>query len=109
MAEKAAVLLRGKHKAIFTSHVDTGDFVIVINADKAVFTGKNKNGFRRWSTTVTVVDCQPGKAFEIAGYSAAEVERLTRQAVEALMQDATLTGEVLMFSAGPRQERFQSI
>ncbi len=35
-------------------------------ATGAVFTGKNRNGFRRWSTTATVVDCQPGKAFEIA-------------------------------------------
>jgi large subunit ribosomal protein L13 len=42
VAEKAAVLLRGKHKPIFTSHVDTGDFVIVINAEKAVFTGKKE-------------------------------------------------------------------
>jgi large subunit ribosomal protein L13 len=42
VAEKAAVLLRGKHKAIYTNHVDTGDFVIVINADKAVFTGKKE-------------------------------------------------------------------
>lgn len=42
VAEKAAVLLRGKHKPIFTSHVDTGDHVIVINADKAVFTGKKE-------------------------------------------------------------------
>jgi len=32
----------------------------------AVFSGKNKNGIRRWSTTATVVDCQPGKVFEIA-------------------------------------------
>ncbi|MCB6365189.1 50S ribosomal protein L13 [Intestinibacillus massiliensis] len=36
----AATLLRGKHKPEFTPHVDTGDFVIVINADKAVLTGK---------------------------------------------------------------------
>jgi large subunit ribosomal protein L13 len=42
VAEKAANLIRGKHKAIFTSHVDTGDFVIVINAEKAVFTGKKE-------------------------------------------------------------------
>ena len=34
------MLLRGKHKAEFTPHVDCGDFVIVINADKAVLTGK---------------------------------------------------------------------
>ena len=35
-----AMLLRGKHKPTFTPHVDTGDFVIVINADKIVVTGK---------------------------------------------------------------------
>ena len=40
LASQVAVLLRGKHKPIFTPHVDTGDFVIVINAEKAVFTGK---------------------------------------------------------------------
>jgi hypothetical protein len=32
----------------------------------AVFRGSNKNGIRRWSTTVTVVACQPGKVFEFA-------------------------------------------
>ena len=42
VAEKAAVLLRGKHKAVYTAHVDTGDFVVVINAEKAVFTGKKE-------------------------------------------------------------------
>lgn len=42
IAVKAANLLRGKEKAIFTSHVDTGDFVVVINAAKAVFTGKKE-------------------------------------------------------------------
>jgi large subunit ribosomal protein L13 len=42
VAEKAAVLLRGKHKTIFTPHVDTGDFVIVINAKEAKFTGKKE-------------------------------------------------------------------
>ena len=40
VAEKAAVLLRGKHKPIFTPHVDTGDFVVVINAEKVRVTGK---------------------------------------------------------------------
>src|ERR1043166_6329417 len=40
VAERAATLLRGKHKSIFTPHVDTGDFVIVINADKVRVTGK---------------------------------------------------------------------
>ena len=42
VAVKAANLMRGKEKAIFTSHVDTGDFVIVINADKVRVTGKKE-------------------------------------------------------------------
>jgi len=36
----AADLLRGKHKVTFTPHVDCGDFVIILNADQAVLTGK---------------------------------------------------------------------
>jgi len=39
LAVEAARILRGKHKPIFTPHVDTGDFVIVINAEKIVLTG----------------------------------------------------------------------
>ena len=39
VAAQAAVLLRGKHKPIFVPHVDCGDHVIIINADKAVLTG----------------------------------------------------------------------
>jgi large subunit ribosomal protein L13 len=42
VAERAAGLLRGKGKPIFTPHVDTGDFVIVINAEKVVLTGKKE-------------------------------------------------------------------
>lgn len=40
IAVKAASLLRGKHKVIFTPHLDTGDFVIVTNASKIRLTGK---------------------------------------------------------------------
>ena len=39
-AVKAATILRGKHRPEFTPHVDCGEFVIVINASKAVLTGK---------------------------------------------------------------------
>jgi large subunit ribosomal protein L13 len=42
VAVKAANLLRGKEKPVFTPHVDTGDFVIVINADKVRVTGKKE-------------------------------------------------------------------
>lgn len=40
LASKVAAILRGKNKPTFTPNVDTGDFVIVINCDKAVLTGK---------------------------------------------------------------------
>ena len=39
LATEAARILRGKHKPIFTPHMDTGDYVIVINAEKAKLTG----------------------------------------------------------------------
>jgi len=39
MCSRIAAVLRGKNKASYTPHVDTGDFVIVINADKVTFTG----------------------------------------------------------------------
>jgi large subunit ribosomal protein L13 len=39
LATHVATLLRGKHKPIFAPHVDTGDYVIVVNADKVVLTG----------------------------------------------------------------------
>jgi large subunit ribosomal protein L13 len=42
VAIKAAKLLRGKEKPIFTPHVDTGDFVVVINADKVRVSGKKE-------------------------------------------------------------------
>lgn len=40
LATQIAMRLRGKHKPIFTPHMDTGDFIIVVNADKVQLTGK---------------------------------------------------------------------
>ena len=40
LASHAATLLRGKHKPTFANHIDSGDFVIVINADKVALTGQ---------------------------------------------------------------------
>lgn len=44
LAVTIATILRGKHRPEYTPHVDTGDFVVVINAEKVVFTGK------KWDT-----------------------------------------------------------
>jgi large subunit ribosomal protein L13 len=42
LASQIAILLRGKHKPTFAPHVDTGDFVIVVNADKVALTGNKR-------------------------------------------------------------------
>ena len=39
LASQVAILLRGKHKATFAPHVDTGDFVVIVNAEKVALTG----------------------------------------------------------------------
>ncbi len=51
VASEAATLLRGKHKADFTPNVDCGDYVIIINSDKLVLTGKKEEQkyFKRYS------------------------------------------------------------
>ena len=40
LASEVARILRGKHKAIYTPHLDAGDYVVVINASKVILTGK---------------------------------------------------------------------
>ena len=51
LATKVAAVLRGKHKPTYTPNVDTGDFVIVINTDKVVLTGKKlEDKFYRYHT-----------------------------------------------------------
>ncbi|HHX04145.1 MAG TPA: 50S ribosomal protein L13 [Tissierellia bacterium] len=49
LASQIASILRGKHKPIYTPHVDTGDYVIVINAEKIQVTGnKEQDKLYRW-------------------------------------------------------------
>lgn len=48
LASHAATLLRGKHKPTFTPHLDTGDFVIVVNADKVALTGAKEQQKRAY-------------------------------------------------------------
>ena len=42
LATQLATILRGKHKAEFTPHIDTGDFIVVVNAEKIVVTGNKR-------------------------------------------------------------------
>ena len=77
LASQAAVLLRGKHKTIFAPHVDTGDFVIIINADKVALTGKkatDKKAYRhsgypgglRTTAVGDIIATNPRRAVETA-------------------------------------------
>jgi len=77
LATHVAALLRGKHKPQFAPHVDTGDFVIVINADKVALTGAKREqkedirhsghpgGLRRTSYT-ELLETNPRRAIEKA-------------------------------------------
>ncbi len=51
LASQVAAILRGKHKPIYTPHVDTGDHVIIINADKIVLTGNKLDGKKYYHHT----------------------------------------------------------
>ena len=77
MASEIAHRLRGKHKPEFTPHVDTGDFIVVVNADKIRVTGNKANdkkyfrhsGYPGGISETTFVKMQerfPGRALEIA-------------------------------------------
>ncbi|NBO26051.1 MAG: 50S ribosomal protein L13 [Actinobacteria bacterium] len=77
LASQVAVLLRGKHKPIFAPHVDTGDFVIVINAEKIALTGQKREqkmdyrhsgfpGGLRATNYVELLETNPRRAIEKA-------------------------------------------
>ena len=76
-AAAAATILRGKHRPEFTPHVDCGEFVIIINADKAVLTGRklDQKYYRRHSGYIgglkevqykTLMATKPELAMELA-------------------------------------------
>ncbi len=92
LASQAAILLRGKHKPVFAPHVDTGDFVIVINADKIVLTGNklaDKRAYRHSG--------YPGGLRSVA-YSdlkAAHPERVVEKAVRGMLPKNSLGRQML--------------
>jgi large subunit ribosomal protein L13 len=77
LCSELARRLRGKHKPVFTPHVDTGDYLVVINAEKIVVTGKKLSdklyhrftgyvGNLKTQTLSQVLDRHPERAIEIA-------------------------------------------
>lgn len=77
LATQVATLLRGKHKPVFAPHVDTGDFVVVINAGKVALTGSKREqkkdyrhsgfpGGLRATSYVQLLEANPRRAVEKA-------------------------------------------
>ncbi len=95
LASHVATLLRGKHKATFAPHVDGGDFVIVINADKVALTGNKREtklayrhsgfpGGLRATTYSDLLDKHPERAIEKAVRGMLPKTSLARQQLSKL-------------------------
>ena len=101
VAVKAATILKGKHKPTYTPHVDTGDFVVIINADKIRVTGtkaQNKEYFHHTG--------HPGglKSETFAEGMQKHPERLVESAVKGMLPKNSLgraMGKKLKVYAGP--------
>ena len=95
LASEIASVLRGKRKPIFTPHVDCGDFVIVINADKVVLTGDKLNqkihayhtgypGGRKEIVYAEMMEKRPEKVIELAVKGMLPKNRLGRKMIKKL-------------------------
>ena len=95
LAVQAATLLRGKHKPTFAPHMDTGDFVIIVNADKVALSGNKRetklayrhSGYPGGLSSMpygTLLDKDPRKAVEKAVWGMLPKNRLSRQLLKKL-------------------------
>lgn len=101
LAAEVAMILRGKKKPIYTPHVDCGDYVVVVNAEKVVVTGKKENQkiYRSHSG-------YPGglKETTLAELRAKKPEEIIRHAVKGMMPKGKLGRQMfkkLKVYAGP--------
>ena len=95
MCAKIAAMLRGKHKASYTPHVDTGDYIIVINCEKVVLTGNKQEqklydtysgypGGRKEETADSLLKRRPEVVIERAVKGMLPKNRLGRQMYKKL-------------------------
>lgn len=95
LATQVAAVLRGKHKPTFTPHIDNGDYVIVINADKVILTGNKMSdkiyyrhslypGGLRQLTAGEMISRHPHKIIELAVWGMLPHNRLGRRQITKL-------------------------
>lgn len=101
LATKAAMTLRGKNKPQYTPNADTGDFVVIVNADKVVLTGNKADQKRYWRYSGYL----GGLKFESFREAMAKhPERVIEHAVKGMLPKSTLgraQGMKLKVYAGP--------
>jgi len=100
-ATRIAMVLMGKHKPIFTPHVDTGDFVVVVNVDKIRLTGKKETDKSYWHHTG-----YPGGGRSVAAHDLREKkpEDILKFAVQGMLPKGPLGRQMfkkLKVYAGP--------
>jgi large subunit ribosomal protein L13 len=92
LASQVATILRGKHKPTFTPHMDTGDFVVVINAEKVVLTG-NKELQKKY---MSYSGWRGGERFRsVPEIRAKHPERLITHAVKGMIPKNRLGSKLL--------------
>jgi large subunit ribosomal protein L13 len=87
LATQVVRLLRGKHKPIYTPHMDTGDFVVVINAEKVLLTGKkltDKVYYRHSGYPGGIKSTTPGRLLKV------KPERVVEQAIRGMLPKTKL-------------------
>lgn len=92
LASGVASRLRGKHKAIYTPHVDTGDFIIIVNADKVKLTGSKWSDKIYYHHTGYMGGLKEKTATQVL---AEKPENLLRDAVRGMLPKNTLGRQLL--------------
>ena len=83
LATRIATLVRGKHRPLFTPHADTGDFVIVVNAEKVRFTGRKLSQKLYYRHSGYTGGLRSRTAEQVLG--SAQPERVLRAAVRGML------------------------
>lgn len=92
LATRIATVLRGRHKTMYTPHVDTGDFVVVVNASQVRLTGNklDQKRYHRYSG-------YPGglKSIDARTVREEDPERMIRQAVKGMLPKNRLSRQII--------------
>ena len=93
LATRIAMILRGKHKPSFTPHTDTGDHVIVVNAEKVVLTGRKREQKTYYRHTGHIGHVRSITADKLL--ASAHSDRVVRAAVRGMLPKNSLGREML--------------